>query len=415
MKLFRSVNSATDVNPHWAGSLLDEGILPSTRGGYTGIGALRNSDVLTAVSIIAGDIGRFPLVVSDRKNDNLVSLDNIEYLMNTKVNDRLTAYQWKFSMAVNAILSGNAYSRIVRDPLTDEPAMFEFYAPSQTEVDYSDPSHIVYRFTPYNSGYQKICESQDVIHWKFFSYDTIMGRSPLLSLGKETALQDSGIDTLQKFFSDGLKGSIIKAKGKLGADARKKMREDFERAQAGASAGAPIIVDDTMDYTPLEVDTNVLNLITSNNYSTAQIAKALRVPSYRLAQNSPNQSVKQLSDDYVQNNLPFYFIPITTEFEMKLLDDEQRHQFSIGFDTTSVAGMPVDDVVKLKKAGIMYGDESRKKIGLKATGEPDMNKLETDLNTIFLDQRAEWLASKASKGGDSNDRDSHDSDANGNS
>ncbi|KRM54810.1 phage portal protein [Lacticaseibacillus sharpeae] len=413
MKLFRSIDYATNTDPHWAGSLLDEGILPSTRHGYTGIGALRNSDVLTAVSIIAGDIGRFPLVVEDRNNDKIVSLENVEYLMNTKANNRLTAYQWKFSMAVNAILSGNAYSRIVRDPLTGEPAMFEFYAPSQTQIDDNDPAQIVYRFTPYNSGVQKVCEAADVIHWKFFSYDTIRGRSPLLSLGKEISLQDSGVSTLQKFFSDGLKGSILKAKGKLGADARRKMRQDFEKAQAGASAGAPIVVDDTMDYTPLEVDTNVLNLITSNNYSTAQIAKALRVPAFRLAQNSPNQSVKQLSDDYVQNDLPFYFMPITTEFEMKLLDDQQRHNYSISFDTSAVAGMSVDDVVKLKKNGVIVGDESRKRLGMKATGLPDMNKLETDLNTIFLDQRSVYLASK---GGDENDKgNSNNHNANGNS
>lgn len=395
MKLFRSGELATDVDPNWAGSLLDEGILPSTRGSYTGIGALRNSDVLTAVSILAGDIGRFPLVVRDRQNDQLVSLENVEYLLNTKVNNRLTAYQWKFSMAVNAILSGNAYSRIIRDPLTGEPAMFEFYAPSQAQIDDSDPSHIVYRFTPYNSGVQKVCQPEDVIHWKFFSYDTIRGRSPLLSLGQEIGLQESGVSTLQKFFADGLKGSIIKAKGKLGADARRKMRQDFEKAQEGASAGAPIIVDDTMEYTPLEVDTNVLNLITSNNYSTAQIAKALRVPAYRLAQNSPNQSVKQLTDDYVQNNLPFYFMPITTEMEMKLLSDTERHKYEISFDTSAVAGMAVDDVVKLKGNGIIMGDEGRSKLGMKATGLPEMNKLESNLNTVFLDQRDQWLSAKA--------------------
>lgn len=397
MKLFRSI-TADQVDSNWAQPLITGGVLPSTIGGsYAGIGALRNSDVLTAVSIIAGDIGRFPLVVEDRQSDKLVSLENVEYLVNTKVNNRLTAYQWKFAMAVNAILSGNAYSRIVRDPVTDEPAMFEFYAPSQTEVDYSDPNNIVYKFTPYNSGVQKVCQEQDVIHWKFFSYDTILGRSPLLSLRQEMGLQDAGVSTLQKFFRDGFKGSIIKAKGRLGAEARQKIRQDFETAQSGSTAGAPIVVDDTMEYTPLEVDTNVLNLISSNNYSTAQIAKALRVPAYRLAQNSPNQSVKQLSDDYVQNNLPFYFLPITTEFEMKLLSDEERHKYAINFDTTSVAGRPVAEVVQLKKAGIIVGDEGRNMVGMKSTGLEEMNKLETDLNTIFLDQRDDYLASK---GGD---------------
>lgn len=394
MKLFRGL--ATEVDPHWADHLLDSGVIPSFRGGYLGISALRNSDVLTAVSIVSGDVSRFPLVITDSSTDEVVDLANIEYLMNTKVNKRLSAYQWKFSMMVNAILTGNAYSRIVRDPITNEPAMFEFYAPSQTQVDTSDPDNIIYRFTPYNSSMQKICGFEDVIHWKFFSYDTIMGRSPLLSLGDEIGLQESGVSTLQKFFKSGLKGSIIKAKeSRLSAEARQKIREDFERAQAGADAASPIIVDATMDYQPLEVDTNVLNLINSNNYSTAQIAKALRVPAYRLAQNSPNQSVKQLADDYIRNDLPFYFEPITSEFELKLLNDAQRHQYCIGFDTKSVNGLPIADVNTAVNGGLWTGNEGRAELGKKPLKDPNMDRIQSTLNTVFLDQKASYQAEHA--------------------
>ena len=403
MKLFRGL--ATEADPHWADNLLDSGVIPSFRGAYLGISALRNSDVLTAVSIVAGDVSRFPLVITDSSTDEVIDLSDIDYLMNTKVNKRLSAYQWKFSMMVNAILTGNAYSRIVRDPITNEPAMFEFYAPSQTQVDTSDPENLVYRFTPYNASVQKVCSFEDVIHWKFFSYDTIMGRSPLLSLGDEIGLQESGVSTLQKFFKSGLKGSIIKAKeSRLSAEARQKIREDFERAQAGADAGAPFIVDATMDYQPLEVDTNVLNLINSNNYSTAQIAKALRVPAYRLAQNSPNQSVKQLADDYIRNDLPFYFEPITSEFELKLLDDNQRHQYRIGFDTKSVNGLPITDVNTAVNGGLWTGNEGRAELGKKPLKDPNMDRIQSTLNTVFLDQKEAYQAEHAAelKGGDTN-------------
>ena len=297
--------------------------------------------------------------------------------------------------------------------------MFEFYAPSQTQVDTSDPENLVYRFTPYNASVQKVCSFEDVIHWKFFSYDTIMGRSPLLSLGDEIGLQESGVSTLQKFFKSGLKGSIIKAKeSRLSAEARQKIREDFERAQAGADAGSPIIVDATMDYQPLEVDTNVLNLINSNNYSTAQIAKALRVPAYRLAQNSPNQSVKQLADDYIRNDLPFYFEPITSEFELKLLDDNQRHQYRIGFDTKSVNGLPIADVNTAVNGGLWTGNEGRAELGKKPLKDPNMDRIQSTLNTVFLDQKEAYQAEHASqlKGGDANDKGAaNDSDTHANS
>ena len=417
MKLFRGL--ATEADPHWADNLLDSGVIPSFRGAYLGISALRNSDVLTAVSIVAGDVSRFPLVITDRTTDEVMDLSDIDYLMNTKVNKRLSAYQWKFSMMVNAILTGNAYSRIVRDPETNTPALLEFYAPSQTQVDTSDPENLVYRFTPYNASVQKVCSFEDVIHWKFFSYDTIMGRSPLLSLGDEIGLQESGVSTLQKFFKSGLKGSILKAKeSRLSAEARRKIREDFDKAQAGADAGSPIVVDSTMDYQPLEVDTNVLNLINSNNYSTAKIAKALRVPAYRLAQNSPNQSVKQLADDYIRNDLPFYFEPITSEFELKLLDDNQRHQYRIGFDTKAVNGLPISDVKLAIDGGIWTGNEGRAQLGSKPLKDPNMDRIQSTLNTVFIDQKEAYQAEHASqlKGGDANDKGTaNDSDTHANS
>ncbi|ERL64043.1 phage portal protein [Schleiferilactobacillus shenzhenensis] len=400
MAFFRSLSqNATDADPHWADDYFADGTLPAFRGGYVGIGALRNSDVLTAVSIIAGDVSRFPLIIKDRRTDAVIDMDDIDYLVNVKANKRLSAYQWRFSMMVNAILTGNAYSRIVRDPLTGAPAMFEFYAPSQTSIDTTDLDHIKYTFTPYNSLNQKVVSIDDVIHFKFFSYDTITGRSPLLSLGQEIGLQEAGIQTLTKFFGSGLKGSILKAKGaKLSPEARKKTREEFERAQEGATAGSPIVIDETTDYKPLEVDTSVLQLINSNNYSTAQIAKALRVPAYRLAQNSPNQSVSQLSDDYIRQQLPFYFLPITSEFEMKLLDDTDRHQYRFDFDTRSVNPTPIAEVNTAVGGGIITANEGRASLGKKPLNDPHMDQIMSTLNTVSLDIKDEYQQTHNSNG-----------------
>lgn len=51
-------------------------------------------------------------------------------------------------MMVHDILTGHAYSRIVRDPITHEPELFELVAPTQTQVDNSDPENLVVRYSP---------------------------------------------------------------------------------------------------------------------------------------------------------------------------------------------------------------------------------------------------------------------------
>lgn len=166
-QLFRGLS--TEADPHVAVNCLYSGEFPSFRGAYLWISAYCNSVVLTAVSMFAGVVSRFPLELLVSSTEVELDCSVMYYQQYTKVNKRLSAYQWKFSKLVNAISLGNAYSRMLRDPITNEPAMLQFYAPSQTQVDTSDPENLFYRFTPTNASVQKVVSLQDVIHEQFFS------------------------------------------------------------------------------------------------------------------------------------------------------------------------------------------------------------------------------------------------------
>lgn len=375
---------------------------------YVGIKALKNSDVLTAVSIIAGDIARFPIIKKD-SDGNIVQDEKLNYLMNVKSTERTTAHMWKFAMAVNAILCGNGYSRILRDPVSKEPLEYEFYPPSAVSIESDDNFESYhYMFYPPNGNRQIKCEAEDVIHWKFFTTDTIYGRSPLLSLTDEINLQDSGIATLLKFFRDGFSSGILKMQGaQLSPEARKKTRTEFEKSREGSTGGSPIVLDSTMEYTPLEVDTNVLGLINSNNYSTAQIAKCLRVPAHKLAVTNPNQSIKQLNEDYILNDLPYYFNAITSEHQLKMFDDKERHEFALEFDTRSVTGMNPEEALKLYNGGVITGDQALMYMGKSPTGDEDMQRRKSSLNYIWADIAEKYqLENKGKrKGGDDENED----------
>lgn len=393
----------------WAQDYIDQGIIPgySTLGTYSGVGALRNSDVLTAVSHVASNVARFPMVILDDNKNEVKNIKAVDYLLNKHPNDMLSAYHWRFIMTVNAILTGDGFTRIVRDPKDKSPLQLEYYPTSQTYIDYSDIKDIKYEFTQINSkGSNRtiVCPASDVIHFMFFTYDGIHGRSPLLSLGDEIGLQDDGIKTLRRFFRSGLKGGILKAKGKLSKEARRKTREEFEFAQNGGSAGSPIVTDDTFDYAPIEVDTNVLQLINSNNYSTAQIAKALHIPAYKLAVNSPNQSIKQLNEDFITSDLPYYFKPIASNLEMTMLTDRQRHNCHIEFDTRKETGMSMDDVQKGVTNNVITPNEGRVRMGLVKSDNPDLDRFQSTLNTVFLDKKEEYQKQSTAKGGGIDDK-----------
>lgn len=393
----------------WAQDYIDQGILPgfSNMPSYSGIGALRNSDVLTAVSHVASNVARFPIVILDDNKNAVKNIKSVDYLLNKHPNDMLSAYHWRFLMTVNAILTGDGFSRIIRDPHTKAPLEIQHFPPSQTYIDDSDVTNIKYEFTPINQkggGQTIIVPAEDVIHFMFFTYDGIHGRSPLLSLADEIGLQDDGIKTLRRFFKSGLKGGLLKAKGKLSPEARLKTRKDFEYSQRNSNAGSPIIIDDRFEYSPIEVDTNVLQLINSNNYSTAQIAKALHIPAYKLAVNSPNQSIKQLNEDFITSDLPYYFKPIASNLEMTMLTDRQRHNCHIEFDTRKETGMSMDDVQKGVTNNVITPNEGRVRMGLVKSDNPDLDRFQSTLNTVFLDKKEEYQKQSTAKGGGINDK-----------
>ena len=393
----------------WAQDYIDQGIIPgfSNMPSYSGIGALRNSDVLTAVSHVASNVARFPIVILDDDKNAVKNIKSVDYLLNKHPNDMLSAYHWRFLMTVNAILTGDGFTRIIRDPHTKVPLEIQYFPPSQTYIDDSDVTNIKYEFTPINQkggGQTIVVPAEDVIHFMFFTYDGIHGRSPLLSLADEIGLQDDGIKTLRRFFKSGLKGGLLKAKGKLSPEARLKTRKAFEYAQANSNAGSPIVTDDTFDYSPIEIDTNVLQLINSNNYSTAQIAKALHIPAYKLAVNSPNQSIKQLNEDFITSDLPYYFKPIASNLEMTMLTDRQRHNCHIEFDTRKETGMSMDDVQKGVTNNVITPNEGRVRMGLVKSDNPDLDRFQSTLNTVFLDKKEEYQKQSTAKGGGIDDK-----------
>lgn len=396
MTFFQSLGSSKLSYDDYISSVISANSSPE----YTGIKALKNSDVLTAVSIIAGDVARFPLLKKDLM-DNIEQDEDMNYLLNVKSTSNTSARQWKFAMTVNTILTGNSFSRILRDPVTGKALEFQFFRPSETTVEETNDHELIYTFRDRLNGKEIRCVADDVIHWKFFSHDTILGRSPLLSLGDEISLQNGGLNTLIKFFRDGFSSGIIKLKGaQLNGEARQKARMDFEKMREGSTGGSPLVFDDTQEYTPLEIDTNVLQLITSNNFSTAQIAKALRVPSFKLGVNSPNQSVAQLTEDYVTNDLPFYFDAITSELALKVFDDEERRKYRVDFDTRSVTGRNVDEIVKLVNNQILTPNQALIELGKERSTDPNMDRYQSSLNYVFLDKKEEY---QAMKGGETRD------------
>lgn len=126
----------------------------------------------------------------------------------------------------------------------------------------------------------------------------------------------NGNSLLASFFKRGVNSSaILKLKeATIDNSSKREIKKQFEEINAGIqNSGGVIVLDDTQDYLPIEVNTKVLEMIQNNKYSTQQIAKVFGIPLSRFGQELMNTSDSQQNDIYITSTLNAYIQAIEQE------------------------------------------------------------------------------------------------------
>lgn len=351
---------------------------------YTGIRALKNSDVFTAVKIIASDIASNELqLLKQGKTEESEAL----LMFNERPNDYTDGWHFKFALACNMLLNGNSYAEIKRDGTKIDS--FHLIPNSKVTIKQSSAGHLTYEVEQDNGTSRKL-SAENVLHFKFFTQDGLVGTSPLYALKDELDIQKSGNKTLFNFFTRGVNGSgILKVqKSDLDKSAKEAIRTKFEEANGssnGDNALRTIILDDTMDYKPIEINTDVLNLVNSNDWTTKQIAKVYGISTDRLGVEAQHSSNVQSNMMYLQNTLIHYFKSFISEIGNKLisLENESILRFNPDRLMESDPQTTLENTVKAVQSTLMTINEGRAKLGLSPIDGGD--RLLTSLNYTHYD------------------------------
>ena len=344
---------------------------------FTSVRALRNSDVFAAARIIASDIASSPIQLV---KDNMPQADNeIVKLLNEKPNSEMDGWHFKFSLAVNMLLNGNSFAEIKRKG--NEATELHLLPNSSVTVKQSDNDKLYYQI----GDKKRRVKSSDILHFKYFTQDGLTGLPPLYALRDEMKIQQAGNRTLHNFFARGVSGSgILKVhKSDLDGSAKKAIREKFEEANgssSGDNALRTIILDETMDYKSLEINTDVLKLVNSSDWTTKQIAKAFGVPIERLGVENEHSSTVQSNLQYIQSTLIHYFNVFISEFDTKL---ETSVRFNSDQLLETDPETKVKNVLEQVKGSILTINEGRSKLGLPSM--PGGDRLLASLNFTYLD------------------------------
>lgn len=332
---------------------------------YVSVSALRNSDVFAAVNIIASDLASNPIECGT---------SIYETMLNQRPNDLIDGFHFKYALAVNMLLNGNAFAEI-RPNHT-----LKLIPNSQMTVATDDSTgKVTYTYTPTGRTKRNIAP-HSMLHFRYITKDGIAGISPLYALRDEQKIQKAGNNLLTGFFKQGIHGTtLIKVKQTdLSQKGKDNIRDAFDNATSGDNSLHSVVIDDGMDVSNLEINTDILKLVNSNDWTTKQIAKCFGLDSSRLGVEAVHSNREQTSAQYLKDTLIHYFDCFTSELSFK---------FGKGFkfNTDSLLSLDPKEQQELAteayQGGIITRNEARAKIGLEAVA--DGNKFyEKEVNEV---------------------------------
>ena len=275
--------------------------------------ALKNSDIYSIVFQLSADLANGKLKADAPRAQGI--LNNPTQTSN--------AHAFWQSMFAQLLLGGECFAYRWRNQ-NGTDMTWEYLRPSQvTPFLLEDGSGLIYNinFDEPEVGVMEAVPQSDLIHIRLLSQNGgKTGISPLSALANELQIKDkSNKLTLSALGRSIIAPGILSIKhGGLLSDEEKASRSRKFMKQTSKSENGPIVIDDLEEYTPLEVKSNVAQLLNQVSWTGAQIAKVYGVSDSIInGQGDQQSSVQMMGNAYVKS-LSRYAKAITGELNNKL-------------------------------------------------------------------------------------------------
>lgn len=331
-----------------------------------------------AVNLIAGDVGKIPLITYRMQGQNREhDTKHPAYrLLATKPNRHCTAYYFKQTLMGHVLTSGNGYAYIDRDR-SGVPLELLVLDP-RTVTPFKMRGELYYVYEPGNNESRRL-PAVDVIHWKGLGFDGNVGYPVLEYMADSMGLAVGARDYSARYFRNNTNpGGVLIHPGKLQPTARQNMRESWERLHKGLDNVHKIaILEEGVEYKAFQSNARDAQLLESRQFDAREIANIFGVPSHKLGDSSKvaYNSLGEENQSYLNDTLSSWFAMISQECTDKLLSEAEKATGThcVDFDYSAIQRANPEAQMNYAKAGfaggIMTKNEARATIGLNATAD----------------------------------------------
>lgn len=348
---------------------------------YSNVNALKNSDIFTAVHVLSSSIATAKI---EKFLDNKITNDSIVKLFNSRPNDFMNAYDFKYVIAANMLLNGEAFVKINIDEDGSVDSL-TFLNNSNVTIKTIEQD-IIYSVSLKNETID--LTQSEILHFKYMTVDGFNCYSPLYSLVQELEISNRSNNFLTNFFKNASNSSgVLKMNfAKLNDEQKDEVRNSFEKLNSGSNnSGKIAIIDPSADYQQLKIPTEILDFLNSYTFTTKQVAKAFNLPIDRLGGENQHTSMNDSNNVYVTDTLIPFFSTLTSEIEFKLYDTNNLNftielKFNYQYLYDSDYSTKVKNYSYLVSNRIISANEAREKLGFDRVNDSTADELKESPN-----------------------------------
>lgn len=335
--------------------------------------------VFACINSVSQDVAKTKSPVKRKKGGiNEIVYDRVNYALNKQANRLMTSFHWKYIMASHTLGWGNAYSGILRHPNGD----IELIPLMPWNVSIHDvEGDIFYDYLGVKHP------SRDILHFKLFTEDGIVGISPVMWNAKLM-----GYKIKQDKYSTRAIG--VKPPGFVSGDATNEQFEANIRSwnthMSGSDpTGIPYMSGTNVKFNPLMIPPNEGQHLETKQYTDTKICAFYRVPLSKIqfTENIKYSNQEQQDIVYVKDALIPLFEMMEQEMECKLFTEANKRSstpLEIKFNVWGNIRADLQTRVDSYRTGITLGyliaDEVR--------SEMDMPPMEDGLGKVAFIQGA---------------------------
>lgn len=290
--------------------------------------ALKISAVYACVKVISETVASLPLnLLKELTNgDSEKAKQHPLYsVLKDSPNSEMSSFTFREMLMTNLLLWGNAYAHIKRNRLGQIVELYPLKSKNMVVERDAITNNIKYTYTN-NKGITKTYSPRQVLHIPAFTFDGVLGVSPISyareAMGLALATEEFGA----RFFGNGARpGGVLEHPGVVKDP--DKLRDSWNKVYQGtANSHKVAVLEEGMKYHEVGMSPEDSQFLQTRAFQLTEICRIFRVPPHMIGDLSRStfSNIEHQSIDFVVHTIRPWLVRWEQAIIRSLLNEEER-------------------------------------------------------------------------------------------